>query len=158
MSASHGAEPDLWFLNTRTAVLRASASAPDGVSLVEQWLPFGDSAPLHVHHREDEIFHILDGVMRFRAGETETVARAGDTVVGPKGVPHTFRVESPQGAHCMVMVTRGDFEGMAREVGRPAQAPGLPDPVEPTPAMIEALVAAAERNHITILGAPMGPA
>lgn len=150
------AKPEsVWFINSHVTLSRPSAASADGMSVSDHRLPFGDSPPLHVHHREDEIFHVVEGVVRFRVGETETVARPGDSLVAPKGVPHTFRVESPDGARMLVMTPCGDFEGLARDVGRPAEHPGLPEPAEPTPAMIAALAEAAERRRITLLGPPM---
>lgn len=146
---------ELWFLNSRVAIRRASADGPDGVSVAEHWMPYGDAPPLHVHEREDEVFHLLDGMVRFRVGEREIVARAGDTLVAPRGVPHSFRVESAQGARCLVIAPGGDFEGLVRAVSRPAKAPGLPPAAEPTPELIEALGEAARRQRIEILGPPL---
>jgi mannose-6-phosphate isomerase-like protein (cupin superfamily) len=145
----------LWFLNSRVVIRRPSASSPDGLSLAEHWMPFGDSPPLHVHHSEDEIFHVLEGSIRFRVGDRDVVVRSGDSVVAPKGVPHTFRVESEAGARVLVMAPGDDFEGMVREFARPAGADGLPAPAVPTPAMLKALAEACERHGITILGPPM---
>jgi mannose-6-phosphate isomerase-like protein (cupin superfamily) len=145
----------LWFLNSRVVIRRASASSPDGLSVAEHWMPFGDSPPLHVHHREDEIFHVLEGVVRYRVGDEELVVRAGESALAPKGRPHTFRVESEAGARVLVMTPGEDFEGMVREVAGPAQSDGLPPPAVPTPAMIQALAEACERHGITVLGPPM---
>lgn len=145
----------LWFLNSRVLIRRPSASSADGLSVAEHRLPFGDSPPLHVHHREDEIFHVLEGVIRFRVGDQDIVVRAGESLVAPKSVPHTFRVESDEGARVLVMAPGDDFEGMVREASRPAESDGLPPPSEPTPAMIAALAEACERHGITLLGPPM---
>jgi quercetin dioxygenase-like cupin family protein len=144
---------DLWFLNSRLRVLSRPASGARAPSLVEHRMPHGDSPPLHVHRGEDEVFHILEGEVRFRVGDREIVAHTGDTLVGPKGVPHTFRVESAQ-ARFLTLATAGDFEAMMREVARPA-GEGLPPMSEPSPAEVEALVAAAARHGIDILGPPM---
>jgi mannose-6-phosphate isomerase-like protein (cupin superfamily) len=146
---------DLWFINSRMTVLRAAAEGTPGVFLAEARMPHGDSPPLHVHHRDDEVFHILEGVVRFRVGDTEIVGRAGDTLVGPKGVPHTFRVESPEGARMLNFSPGADFEGLVRDIGRPAAHAGLPEPAEPTAEMQAALAAAAEARRISILGPPM---
>lgn len=145
----------LWFLNTRVEIRRPSASSPDRLSVAEHWLPFGDSPPLHVHHREDEIFHVLEGAVRFRVGDQEALVRGGESIVAPKGVPHTFRVESKAGVRVLVMAPGDDFEGMVREVARPAETHGLPPAAEPTPATIAALAEACERHGITLLGPPM---
>ncbi|MGZ3272931.1 MAG: cupin domain-containing protein [Caulobacteraceae bacterium] len=145
----------LWFLNTRVVIRRPSASSPDGLSVSEHWMPFGDSPPLHVHHHEDEIFHVIEGAVRFRVGEQEVMVRAGQSALAPQGLPHTFRVESEAGARVLVMAPGDDFEGLVREVSAPARDDGLPPPTEPTPAAIEALAAACERHGITVLGPPM---
>ncbi|WP_205598150.1 cupin domain-containing protein [Caulobacter sp. 17J65-9] len=145
----------LWFLNTRVEIRRPSADGADGVSIAEHRMPFGDSAPLHVHEREAEIFHLLEGEMRFRVGETETLARPGDTLVAPPGVPHTFRVESAKGARCLVITPGPDFEGLIRAAARPAEGPGLPPACAPTADQIEALGALALANRIELLGPPM---
>jgi mannose-6-phosphate isomerase-like protein (cupin superfamily) len=145
----------LWFLSSRVVIRRPSASSVDGLSVAEHWMPFGDSPPLHVHHREDEMFHVLEGVVRFRVGDQEVVIEAGQSALAPRGVPHTFRVESEAGARVLVLAPGDDFEGLVREVSGPAEADGLPPPSEPTPAMIEALAEACERHGITVLGPPM---
>jgi len=144
-----------WFLNTHITLRRASRASEDGMSLAEHWMPAGDSPPLHVHQREDEIFHILAGTIRFRVGEAEVLAEAGDSLVAPKGVPHTFRVESPEGARVLVMTPGEDFEGFIRDLSRPAPALALPDPVKPTPKLVAQVAAVAERHNIRLLGPPM---
>jgi|SRR5579872_4677995 len=73
----------------------AAGLAVRGVSLVIQdWPALGpasESAPLHVHHADDEAWHVVSGALRFRfAGDQEVIARAGSTVLVPAGVAHTF--------------------------------------------------------------------
>lgn len=149
------ASPDgaLWFLNGRLTFRRSAASGPDRVVISEQEMVQGDSPPLHRHEREDEVFHILEGVVRFKVGGAEIVAQAGETLVGPKGVPHTFRIESPT-ARFLTITVGGDFETFVHEMARPA-GEGLPAFAPPTPELRAALTAAAARNHIEVLGPPM---
>jgi quercetin dioxygenase-like cupin family protein len=147
------AAESLWFLNGRLTIRRSARSAPDNVAIIEQLLPEGDSPPLHQHAREDEVFHILEGVVRFRLGGTEVTAQAGETLVGPKGVPHSFHVVSPH-ARILTFTVGGDFEGMVREMSRPA-GDGLPPATAPSPELIEALTAACARHHIEIVGPPL---
>ena len=73
----------------------APGLAVRGASLVIQdWPgdgPVSEYAPLHVHHADDEAWHVISGGLRFRfAGDQEVVARAGSTVLVPAGVAHTF--------------------------------------------------------------------
>jgi len=145
-------EDDLWFLNSRVRI-RCAADGAQGASVTEHLLPRGYAPPLHMHEREDEIFHLFEGEMRLRVGERELTARAGETLVAPRGVPHSFRVESEL-ARVLVITTAGDFEAMMREMASPA-GEGLPEPAEPTAAMVEALSAACARHHIAVVGPPM---
>ena len=46
------------------------------------------AAPLHVHHREDETFLILEGEATVTVGDLEVEAWAGDLEIGPRGLPH----------------------------------------------------------------------
>ena len=46
--------------------------------------------PLHRHHVEDEWFYVLEGEYRVQVGDTLHTLHAGDSVLGPRGVPHAF--------------------------------------------------------------------
>src|SRR5438552_6625706 len=69
----------------------------DGISVIEHRARQGEAAPLHIHRREDEIFHVLRGRLRFEVDGKGFVAGAGDMALAPKGVPHRFIVESEEG-------------------------------------------------------------
>jgi mannose-6-phosphate isomerase-like protein (cupin superfamily) len=145
-----------WFGNTVVSVNLPSSAGADGICVIEHRMPFADAPPLHVHHREDEVFVILEGEMRFRVGDREFTARAGDTLLAPKGVPHAYRVESAAGARCLTITTGADFETMVKTASRPAAHPGLPDATAPTPEMIELLTRLCVANGIDIVGPPLG--
>lgn len=144
-----------WFKGTLVNIRLSWSAGEDRVSVVEHYMPYGESPPLHIHRNEDEVFHILEGKMRIRIDGKESIAHAGDTVLAPKGIPHSFRVESRDGARCLTITSGGDFENMIREMGRPALNAGLPPQIEATPAMIAALQEACARNGIDIIGAPL---
>ena len=46
--------------------------------------------PLHIHHKQDEVFYIVEGDFVFQVGNEKIVATKGDTIFGPRGVPHTY--------------------------------------------------------------------
>lgn len=144
-----------WFKGTLVNVRVSWDAGEDRVSVVEHYMRYGESPPLHIHRNEDEVFHILEGSMRIKIDGRESIAHAGQTVFAPKGVPHCFRVESSDGARCLTITSGGDFERMIREMGEPALRAGLPPQVEPTPAMMAALAESCERHGIDIIGAPM---
>jgi quercetin dioxygenase-like cupin family protein len=52
--------------------------------------PVTDQTPLHLHRMHDETFLVTKGTIRFNTGDKTFDARAGDYVVIPVGVAHTF--------------------------------------------------------------------
>jgi hypothetical protein len=78
--------------------------------------------------------------MLFRVADRDVHAGTGDTLLAPKGIPHTYRVDSANGARWLTIMRGEDFEGFVRSCGRLAEGSGLPDPSEPpTPEQVEAL-------------------
>ena len=67
-----------------------------GDFVVAEWVDEGETsaewptAPVHLHHRDDEAWYVLEGALGFRRGEDELFAPAGSAVLVPAGVPHTF--------------------------------------------------------------------
>jgi quercetin dioxygenase-like cupin family protein len=147
---------ELWFLDTRVIVRVSFEDGDNQISVLEQWMPHGDSPPLHSHREQDEIFHLIEGEMAFRVGDRDLRARGGETLLAPKGAPHTYRVTSLTGAHVLVITRGGAFERFVRAVSRAAEREGLPDHAgPPTPEQVEALAAVAAQHGIDILGLPL---
>src|ERR687885_752576 len=48
------------------------------------------AAPMHTHRHEDEYTYVLEGEIGVQIGEEVRVARPGDLVFKPRGVPHAF--------------------------------------------------------------------
>lgn len=104
--AAGGGQPMTWF----EASITLKASCPE-LGVVEVQMHPGDEPPLHVHKNEDEWFYMLDGDMTFHVGGENYSGRAGAFVSFPRGIPHTFTVESPS-ARFLVLNTPGGFERM----------------------------------------------
>lgn len=66
--------------------------------------------PLHVHHQQDEIFSILEGEYLFQVGNDQFTAKAGDTVFGPRKVPHTWLQVSDIGKIGYMVQPAGQLE------------------------------------------------
>jgi mannose-6-phosphate isomerase-like protein (cupin superfamily) len=68
----------------------ASRFSAKGASFsLHEWRGSGP-ALLHVHHADDEAWHVLDGVLRFRFSHETVDVPAGGTVLVPAGVAHTY--------------------------------------------------------------------
>jgi mannose-6-phosphate isomerase-like protein (cupin superfamily) len=69
---------------------------------IHEWRGSGPDT-LHVHHSDDEAWHVLEGELTFRYSDrTETVG-AGKTVFVPAGVAHTYT--AGQGARYLIVLT-----------------------------------------------------
>lgn len=152
----------LWFMDALVSVRVSGREGADGVSVLEFRLSAGDSPPLHLHRTEDEVFVVLEGQVRFRLGAAgaERTAGPGETLLAPKGVPHTYRVQSADGARLLTITAKGDFERFVREMARPAERAERAElPARggaPTPEMMAKLTETAGRYGIEFVGPPMG--
>ena len=83
--------------------MKARAFSASGNSFsVHEWQGSGP-ATLHVHHSDDEAWHVLEGELTFRYKDrTETVG-AGSTVFVPAGMPHTYSAGA--GARYLIILT-----------------------------------------------------
>jgi quercetin dioxygenase-like cupin family protein len=56
---------------------------------IHEWRGSGP-AVLHVHHADDEAWHVLEGELTFRYSDRTETAGPGTTVFVPAGVAHTY--------------------------------------------------------------------
>jgi quercetin dioxygenase-like cupin family protein len=146
---------EIWFLNTWVTVRVSYTDGKDGLTILECRAPFGDSPPLHIHQTEDEVFHLLEGEFRFQVGKGERRCQAGEILLAPKGIPHTYRVESTTGGRWLTVTAHTDFERFVRAMGRPAERQGLPPAAPPSAEAINTLTAAARGFGIEMVGPPL---
>lgn len=116
-----------WFFGA-LAEIRAGAADTNGeYTLLEVTAPAGLSAPLHVHHNEDEGFYVLEGSITVHIGDEVAELAAGQHAFGPRGTPHCFDV-GPHGARMMWVLTPGGFESFVEEASVPAAEATTPPP------------------------------
>jgi quercetin dioxygenase-like cupin family protein len=126
------------------AVIKATGADTGGqLAILEITEPPGAEAPRHVHHKEDEGFWVLEGEVTFDVGGTTIAATAGDYALGPRDVPHSYRV-GPDGCRMLFIVTPAGFEDLVRAMSVPAAERGLP-PSPQEPPNIEGLPALVAR-------------
>jgi quercetin dioxygenase-like cupin family protein len=72
-------------------VLEDGSHTDNRLGAVEIIVPPGtDQTPLHLHRMHDESFLVTKGTIRFNTGDKNYDALAGDYIVIPVGVAHTF--------------------------------------------------------------------
>ena len=146
----------LWFLDSLVTIRVSTSEGHDGFSVLEHRMPYGSSPPFHLHRTEDELFHILEGDYRLKVQDQEQRVGPGAIVLLPKGVPHTYRVESAQGGRCLTVTVGGDFERFVRAISRPAERSELPKPAGlPSTDAMQALRATAAKHGIEFVGPPL---
>jgi quercetin dioxygenase-like cupin family protein len=139
------------------ATLKATSETTDGrLFAIEHLAPRGAGSPLHVHHREDEWFYVLEGELTFWVGGRVIDAPAGSFVYGPRDIPHTFVVASEE-ARFLLVTEPGAFGAFFRAASEPAERLEIP-PAPTEPPDIAALTALAAAYGVEILGPPGIPA
>jgi quercetin dioxygenase-like cupin family protein len=145
----------IWFLGALSQVRVSGAQTGGAFALADHLARRGNASPVHVHHRDDETFFVLDGELRVFAGEEEHVAGPGTVAVLPRRLRHAYVVTSAT-ARFLTLHTPAGFEQFAAEAGEPARALTLPPPPAGPPDFA-ALAQAAARHQITILAPPPQP-
>lgn len=75
--------------------------------LADHTVPPGYGVPPHIHDDEDELFYILEGELTLLSAQGEARARAGDTVVLPRGAMHGFRNDGTAPLRMLVVAADG---------------------------------------------------
>ena len=135
-------ESTLDFLGVEARILSRGEDTNGAFGLVDMVEPTpGGMPPLHVHHTHDEGFLLLEGEISLFLPGREIALRAGEFVLAPRGVPHTYQVgDAP--ARWLVVSTPAGFEQFVEDVAALEEL---------TP---EALTAAGAAHGIEILGPP----
>lgn len=144
-----GAGEARWWMGS-LAVIKAEGAETGGRFTLVEILEDEGETPLHVHHREDEAFWVIEGEIEFEVGGRKIAARPGSFLLGPRGVPHRYTVTKGP-ARMLFLFTPAGFESMLRESSEPAGARRIPRGEEGMPDM-ESLPRIAERHGCELLG------
>jgi mannose-6-phosphate isomerase-like protein (cupin superfamily) len=82
----------------------------------------------HLHYDQDEWFFVLEGEFRFEFGEEQWTLRHGDSVLGPRRIPHVW-ASTGAGRILITFTPAGKMEIFFREITKsntmPPQDPAL---------------------------------
>ncbi len=101
---------------------------------------------LHVHYREDELWYVLEGDYRFKAGDSTFELATGGVAFVPRGTPHAFQNLNDTPGRMLVVFAPSGMERFFEQ-----HAALLPGPVVP-----QRLAEIAEANWMELLGPPLG--
>ena len=142
-----------WWLGSLTTIKVTGKQTGGRYTLVEVLEPQGAFGPLHVHHREDEAFWILEGELTFEVGGETIKASPGSFIFGPRGIPHRYTVDSGP-ARLLYILSPAGFEELIYATSEPAKTltPPPAGPPEPDPTEMEELNALVRQYGCELLG------
>ncbi len=114
----------------------------------------GGGAPLHLHPDLADSFYMIDGRLAMRCGEQTFVATAGDYVVVPVGVPHTFRVLGSEPVRMLQVHDDDSFLRFIKAAGVPATSATVPTTTQLSIDFDDMPRVAAETGQL-VIGPPM---
>lgn len=103
----------------------------------------GSGPYLHYHYSQDEWFYVLKGQFQFKVGNDLFMAKEGDSVFGPRGVPHCFANIGGEGQLLAVYQPAGSIEAFFKEGSTMKN---------PTPQQLKEM---SRRHGIEIIGPPL---
>jgi mannose-6-phosphate isomerase-like protein (cupin superfamily) len=111
------------------AIIHTDGKATNGkFCIVELYATKEGSPPLHVHHREDEGFYVIDGELTITVGDKSYKVSSGDYLLAPKDIPHTYSVDSTGYARILVICYPAGFEDCVRAMSTPVTSLVPPEP------------------------------
>jgi quercetin dioxygenase-like cupin family protein len=110
-------------------VVKVAEQLPSGsASVVEHTLAPGLlGAPPHRHAREDETSYVLEGTLSAQVGEEVVTVGAGEILVKPRGIFHTFWNAGAEPVRFVEVISPGGFERYFAELARIIPPDGPPD-------------------------------
>jgi mannose-6-phosphate isomerase-like protein (cupin superfamily) len=101
------------------------------LTLIEGTMWPGGDGGLHVHLREDETMHLLEGELDVTIGEQALRLRPGESYFAPRGVPHRLRNRGNVAARSLVIHTPAGFDEFIRRAGIPMEDASSGTPASP---------------------------
>jgi quercetin dioxygenase-like cupin family protein len=99
-----------------------------GFSLIEHPIaPRALAAPMHTHEHEDECSYVLEGEVGIQIGDEVTVAKPGDMVFKPRGIPHAFWNAGDTPARLLEIISPAPFANYFAELEPLFMRPEGPD-------------------------------
>jgi quercetin dioxygenase-like cupin family protein len=142
--------PAYWGPGSRMTFLITGKETGGAFFMSELAVPPGGGPPPHIHSREDESFHMLEGTLTIQVGEETITASTGDFAFLPRGIVHSFKNTGNVTAKALVLITPAGLENYFAEVFDPAEDRSSAPP-PPSKALLARAMSAAPRYGLKLL-------
>jgi mannose-6-phosphate isomerase-like protein (cupin superfamily) len=117
-------ESTVLFGGTSPNDIKVSGKDTDGkLTIFEYTGNVKGGPPLHIHHKQDEIFFIVEGEYTFKVGDDMYYLKKGDTIFLPRKVPHAFAQTSETGKMYFMFQPSGKMEDYFRKIATLKEQP-----------------------------------
>ena len=121
---AEGGSP-IWYLQMLMTIKASGDRTGGALGLIDLKCPAG-MTPLHVHHKEDEGWYLLQGRITCTCGDETVAAEPGAFLWLPRDVPHRLRFETE--CHLLQIAIPAGLEVFHERMGQPATRLELPPP------------------------------
>jgi quercetin dioxygenase-like cupin family protein len=117
-------------LGISVITFKVTPQESDGTLIIENSFQSKGGPARHLHHAQDEWFYVVRGEFVFEVGEEMFHMQPGDSLLGPRRVPHVWACASDSGGSVLIsFMPAGRMEAFFREVTKanamPPQDPAL---------------------------------
>ena len=108
-------------LGFSTILFKVAASETNGaLFVVEHENLIKGGPPVHYHLYQDEWFYVMEGEVLFQVGSERKLLRSGESILGPRMIPHGFSSVGEKPGHMLIAFTpAGKMEEFFRAVAIP---------------------------------------
>ncbi len=101
-----------------TFYTKVATNDSDGDVFLFESIRIKEGGPsFHLHYDQDEFWYIVKGQFLFKLGEETFTAKEGDTVFGPRMIPHAFaKVGEGEAKLLMFFQPAGKMEAMFKKI------------------------------------------
>lgn len=94
----------------------STAETPSVFAIEHTKIMPGWGPPLHMHLAQEEWFYLIDGEVLLQVGHERLTLKPGDSILGPRNVPHAFAAIGPNPAHMLITFSpAGQMEQFFRD-------------------------------------------
>ena len=137
------------FTGSRVKVLMSGKDTGGQFCMMEFQGPAGRSTPMHVHDREEETVHVLEGQLEVTIDNENVLVGPGETVLLRRHIPHRLATKGDVDARYIVVCVPAGFDDFVEACA--TEDDGSLEPSAPSPEDIARLKDQAPRFGITLL-------